>query len=164
MTKSNMPTTLKTTLDEYAKDLKALTAIKPTMFDVNQVATMISSIPTRKWNAAQAYVEATLDKKVCEQNLKAVRAVKMLLANKMKEQNKLSNAEDRKAFVDNDEEVQAAEIAVINAEANQLAAKLGHECLDDLFTAGKRIMQYLMEQERSTQEYARFDNEARKNR
>jgi len=60
MAKKLKETRLQTTLNNYAKDLKALSTIKPKQFDILTVATMISSTPQRKWNAAQAIVNATV--------------------------------------------------------------------------------------------------------
>lgn len=153
---------LKTTLDEYAKDLKALTGIKPQQFDIVQVSSMIRAIPERKWNAAQAIVDATVTKKTADGNLKAIKATRLLEASRGKEATGLSNAQDRSAWVDSQPEIQEAELEVINSEATLLAAKLGYECLDDLFTAGKKIMDYLVEQEKATKQYNRFVDEGRR--
>lgn len=150
---------LETTLTNYGNDMKALTNIKPQQFDINTVGTMIISTPNRKWNAAQAIVNATVAKKNAELNLKKIKAIKMLNASNTDLKVKLSNADDRKAYVDNDADVQAAEIELINAEAEFTAAKLGYDCLDDLFTAGKKIMDWLNEQERATQQYNRYIKE-----
>ena len=155
-------TRLKTTLSGYAKDLDELINIKPKQFDIATIATMITETPPRKWRAAQAIVDATVEKKQWESDLKRLRAIRMLEASSVDKKYKLSNADDRKAYVDNDSEVQAAEIELINAEANLTAAKLGYECLDDLFTAGKKIMDYLIDQEKATKQYDRFVNEGRK--
>lgn len=162
MAKKLKETRLQTTLNAYAKDLKALSTIKPKQFDILTVATMISSTPQRKWNAAQAIVNATVEKKECEGRLKVLKATKMLEASSAAKKGKLSNADDRKAYVDNDKAVQAAEIDLINAEAELAAAKLGYECLDDLFTAGKKIMDWLSEQERATKQYDQYVAQARR--
>lgn len=157
-------TRLQHTLDGYAADLKAITTIKPKQFDINTVATMISATPSRKWNAAQAVVTATLHKKELEAELKKLKAMKMLEASQATKKGRLSNADDRKAFVDNDVEVQVVEVDLINAEAELTAAKLGYECLDDIFTSGKKIMDWLSEQERATRQYNNFVNEGARQR
>lgn len=153
---------LRQVLDEYAIDLEAMTKIKPQMFDTLQIATMISALPARKWNAAQKQIEATVTKKDAEQAVKRERAKAMLIASHSREAKGLTNAEDRKAFVDNEVAVQNAEVELINADAELTAAKLGYECLDDLFTAGKKIMEWLSEQDRATQQYSRFADEAKR--
>lgn len=155
-------TRLQNTLDSYATDLKALITVKPKQFDIATVATMITSTPPRKWNAAQAIVNATVEKKQCETELKKLKAVKMLEASSATKKGTLSNADDRRAYVDNDVDVQAAEIELINAEAELTAAKLGYECLDDLFTAGKKIMDWLSEQDRAQKQFERYSSEGSK--
>lgn len=153
---------LKEVLDNYGADLQAMTKIKPQMFETLQIATMISTLPSRKWNAAQAIVNATILKKDAEQTVKRERAKAMLIASHSRDAKGLTNAEDRKAFVDDQVTVQNAEIDLINADAELSAAKLGYECLDDLFTAGKKIMDWLSEQDRATQQYNRFADEAKR--
>jgi hypothetical protein len=154
-------TRLQNTLDSYAQDLKDLAATKPQQFDILTVSTTITKLPPRKWNAAQAVVNATVEKKECESKLKRVRAVKMLEASKTDKKTRLSNADDRKAFVDNDPAVQAAEVDLINAEAELTAARMAWECLDDMFTGYKKIMDFLVDQERATKQYNRFVDEGR---
>jgi hypothetical protein len=163
MSKSKLANTeLKEILDTYDKDFQALVKIKPKQFDTTTVATMISAIPERKWNAAQGVVNATIAKKDADNRLKAVKATKMLEASYNRDKEGLTAAEDRKAYVENHQDVQSAEIDSINADAELLAAKLAYECLDDLFTAGKKIMDWLSEQDRATQQYNRFADEGRK--
>lgn len=153
---------LQAVLDEYDKDMKALVSIKPTQFDTLTIASMTRAIPERKWNAAQAVVNGTKLKKEADNRLKVIKATKQLEASHNKDKNGLTAAEDRKAFVDNHEDVKAAEIDCINADAQLMAAKLAYECLDDLFTAGKKIMDWLTDADRATRQYDRFNNEARR--
>ena len=162
MTKSKIATTeLKETLSRYDKDMKALVSIKPQQFDIPTIATMVSATPERKWNAAQGFIHATILKKDCDSKLKTIRATNMLKANTLKEKLGLTNAEDRKAWVEDQNGVRDAEIDAINAEAELLSAKLAYECLDDLFTAGKKIMDWLVKQEQATGEYQKFVNEGK---
>jgi hypothetical protein len=151
---------LKATLAEYDKDLKDLVNIKPVQFDTARIATMITSTPPRKWHAAQGVVDATVRKKQAEQTLKAIKAKNMLVA---RNNTALTAATDRTAWVDSRPEVQAAEIDVINADADLTAARLAYECLDDLFTAGKKIMDYLNAQDRATRQYNKFVDEGSRN-
>lgn len=155
-------TRLKNTLDEYSKNLSELIAVKPKQFDISSVANMITSTPNRKWNAAQGVINNTVEKKQCEISLKSLRAVKMLEASRLKK-DVLSNAEDRKAYVDNDAEIQEAEIDLINAEAQLVAAKLAYDTLDDLFTAGKKIMDWLSEQDKAQKQFEKYTNELARN-
>jgi len=152
---------LQKTLATYAKDMSEMTHIKPKQFEIGAVANMITSLPERKWNAAQAIVSATDEKKNLEQQLKAKKASLMLEASHSGMKTQLSNADDRKAYVDNNEDVQSLEVDLINAEANMLAAKLGYECLDSLFTSGKKIMDWLGEQEKATRDYSKYKNHER---
>lgn len=147
----------------YATDLKAMINVKPKQFDTATIATMISALPQRKWNAAQAVVHATIAKKQADNQLKVVKALKMATASAKREDFSLPNVADRVAWVDNQKDVQFAEVEAINAEAELTAAKLGYECLDDLFTAGKKIMNWLTDQDRQQREFDRFNNEGRRN-
>lgn len=156
-----IPVEVKETLNTFGSDIKSLVNIKPQQFDIVTIATMVRSTPERKWNAAQSVVNNTILKKSMEQKYKTLKAQKMMLA---KNNETLKAAPDRTAWVENQEDVQQAEIALINADAELQAAKLGYECLDDLFTAGKKIMDYLVEQEKATQQYNRFVDEGRKSR
>ena len=153
---------LKAKLDGYKHTIEGLVYIKPKQFETVRVATMISATPARKWKAAQAVVDATMAKKEADNALKVLRATKMLEASNGRDAKGLTNAEDRKAYVDNDARVQQAEIDAINTDAELLAAKLAYECLDDLFTAGKKIMDWLAEQDRAQKQYDRFANEGRR--
>lgn len=163
MAKSKLATTeLKGILDNYDRDITALVKIKPQQFDIVAISTMIRETPQRKWNAAQGIVNATIYKKDADNKLKVAKAVEMLKASKNRETSGLSNVDDRKAHVDSLPDIQSAEIDAINAEAELLAAKLAYECLDDLFTAGKKIMEYLVSQERATNQYNRFVDEGRR--
>ena len=42
-----------------------------------------------------------------------------------------------------------------------MAAKLAYECLDDLFTAGKKIIDWLSDQDKAQQDYAKYYNAGR---
>jgi hypothetical protein len=155
-------TRLQQTLDNYAKDLNELVTIKPISFDIPTVATMVRQTPQRKWNAAQAIVNATIEKKQCESHVKRLRAMKMLEASHHTKKGRLSNADDRKAFVDADEKVIAAEIDLINADATLTAARMGYDCLTDLYEAGKKIMNWLIEEDKATRDYNRFVDEGKR--
>lgn len=154
-------TDLQTMLDLYQKDINELVKIEPKQFDVLRIANMVSSVPPRKWNAAQGVVNATIAKKAADQTLKKVRAKKMLMA---RNDQSLKAAPDRTAWVDSQADVETAEIDVINADAELTAAKLAYECLDDLFTAGKKIMDYLVKTEEATRQYNRYAEEGRRNK
>ena len=151
---------VKEALAGYGEDIKTLTRISPKQFEIASIANMVSSTPERKWNAAQAIVNNTLLKKSAEQKYKNIKAQKMMLA---KHDISLKAAADRTAWVDSQEDVQAAEIELINCDAELQAAKYGYDCLDDLFTAGKKIMDYLVKQEEATKQFNRFVNETNKN-
>lgn len=141
--------------------MKRLTNLKPKMFEANQIAHIIQATPERKWAAAQAVVNWTDKVKDAKREVKKVKAAKRLEANNNKEIYPASD--DRKAFVENHEDVEKAEIELIHAEAQLTAAKLAYECLDDLFTAGKKIMEYITKQDLAERQYDRFVNEGRKN-
>ena len=151
---------VKEQLEIYSNDIKKLTNINAKQFDVAQIANMVTSIPERKWNAANGIVNGTIAYKDAKATLRTTKSLKMLEANKMKD--KYGSADDRKAYAETHPDTVEAELTMLNAEAELLAAKLGYECLDDLFTAGKKIMDYLTDQERQTKQYERFNNEPRK--
>ena len=151
---------LRLMLDKFTDDIKQVTKIQPRQFDIVQVASVISSLPERKWNAAQARVDATIARKDAQQKLKALKASKMLAA---KHDSTLKAAPDRTAWVDSQKDVQQAEIDVINADAEETAAELAFECLDDAFTAHKKIMDYLTDQEKATRDYNKFVDAGRRN-
>lgn len=155
---------LANTLEEYSKSFKEMVNIKPKQFDTLRIATMISSLPERKWNAAQAVILNTIAKKDAEQKLKTTKAVELVVVSKNKENNGLTDNASRQAYVDKRANVIAAEIDLINADAELLAAKLAFDCLDDLFTAGKKIMDWLTDQDKQTRQYAKYAEEGRKNR
>lgn len=148
---------IKREIELYKLDIKKLINIEPKQFEVAQVAHMVTAIPERKWNSAQAVVNGTIAFKNAKNNLKTVKAKKQLEANANKE--RFSSADDRKAYSETHVDTQRAEIELIDAEAELLSAKLAYECLDDLFTAGKKIMDYLGRQEQATREYERYAND-----
>ena len=153
-------TDIKQQLDQYTLDLKKLVNIKPKSFEIAQVANMVTSIPERKWNAAQAVVLATLAHKDAKNTLSSLKASKMLQANQNKD--KYGSAEDRKAYAETHPEVIQAGTDLLNAEAEKLSATLAYECLDDLFTAGKKIMDYLSEQDKAEKQYQKYSSEGQK--
>lgn len=150
---------IKSTLDQYSKDMQDLVKIDSKQFDILRVSHMVAETPPRKWNAAQGIVNATIAKKQADQSLKKIKAQKMLLA---KNDPTLKAAPDRTAWVENQLEVQAAEAAAIYADGQLIAARLAYECLDDLFTAGKKIMDQLVRQDQATNQYNRFVDEGKK--
>lgn len=154
-------TNIEQSLEGYKQDFKELINIKPKQFDIAAVAHMITSTPPRKWAAAQAVVDATIAKKEIDRRVKVLRGQLMFTA---KNNEKLKAAPDRQGWVDSRPEVETLEIEAINADAQLLANKLAFECLDDLFTAGKKIMDYLVEQEKSTKQYNRFVDEGKRSR
>lgn len=154
---------LQDVLDMYAKDMKALVNIKPKQLDIVTMATMVRSIPERKWNAASAIANGMVLEKDLKGHVKAIRAKKRLEASAKKSELGLTSDADRAAWVDSDQEVQSAEIELIDAQATLTAAKLAYECLDDLFTSGKKIMDYLVDQEIATRQYNKFNNEGSRN-
>lgn len=149
----------KTTLNQFSEDLKQLINIEAKQFDILRISHMIYETPARKWNAAQGVVNATVAKKEADMHLKKLKAQKMLFA---KNDSTLKAAPDRLAWVDSQKDVQDAEAEVIKAEGNLIAARLAYECLDDLFTAGKKIMDQLVKQEEATRQYNRFVDEGRR--
>lgn len=157
-------TELAKTLDEYTKEFKAIVNIKPKQFDTARIATMISALPERKWNAAQAVILNTIAKKDADQKLKTAKAIELLSATKNKESSGLTDIASRQAHVDRQDNIQMLEIDTINAEAELLAAKLAFDCLDDLYNAGKKIMEWLVEQDRQTRAYVNYVDEGRKNK
>lgn len=151
---------LKHMLDKFTADIEQAVKAPSKQFDVIQVAAVISSLPTRKWSAAQARVDATIAKKAAQQKLKALKASKMLAA---KHDSTLKAAPDRTAWVESQADVQQAEIELINADAEETAAELAYECLDDAFTAHKKIMDYLTDQAKALRDYDKFVDAARRN-
>ena len=147
---------IKQSLEEYSKDIKALININPKQFDIVRIATMINALPERKWNAAQSVVLNTIKYKAAVREAKTIRATQLLRVNQSQNKKNLSNAADRSAWVDSQPDVQNAETTVIDTEAELLSAKLAYDCLDDLFTAGKKIMDYLVEEERATKQYGNY--------
>jgi hypothetical protein len=123
---------------------------------------MITALPERTWSAAQAVVNATLTKKEADRTVKTERATKLLKISNSPDKMGLSNAADRQAWVDKQPQVFEAELKAIDADAGLLAAKLAYECLDDLYNAGKKIMDYLVEQERATKQYNKYVDEGRR--
>lgn len=152
-------TDLNRRIKEFDEEIKHLVNISPKQFDIARVAHMIAETPPRKWKAAQARVDATIYRKNAQQNLKALKASLMLQARR---DASLKAAPDRTAWVDSQLEVHQAELDLINADAEETAAELAYEALDDLFTAGKKIMQYLTDQEKATKDYNKYVDEGRR--
>lgn len=116
-------------LDSYTADMQKLVSIKAKDFDTMQTATLISSIPERKWNAAQGVVTFTLAKKEADRVAKVTRAVCMLKANQQKD--KLTNADDRKAWVEDQAEVQDADMDAFNADTDDEYTRATKAVVDD---------------------------------
>lgn len=156
-------TELKQQLEFWTKEINERIArleLKKGNIEPLQLSKTLMELPPIKWAAAKIVIDSTIDKKTAMRNVKVIRAEKMLYASKMKGQRGLSNAEDRRAFVDNNEDVQAAEMSLIESEALLKAAELYYDCIEDLINACKKVFEFVVEQDRAQRDFDRYNNEA----
>jgi hypothetical protein len=123
-------------------------------YTTEQVETLLKKLPRTKFMAAQDMVNKLIFFKDAKRNLKKVQAQQMMIANANPE---LKAAPDRKAAADNSDEVEMAEIRLIEAEAQLRIAEGLHEAHDDLFTAVKKIAAIKISQEEDARNAQRFD-------
>lgn len=127
-------------------------------YSVEEIETLLKRLPRTKFKAAEDVVEKLILFKDAKRNLSKVKAQMMMKANA---RDSLSAAPDRKAWVEQSSEVEMAEIALIEAEAQHKTAEFLHEAHDDLFTAVKKIASIKIEQERDVSSSNRFDKPER---
>ncbi len=123
-------------------------------YTTEQVETLLKKLPRTKFMAAQEVVNKLIFFKDAKRNLKKTTAQQMMIANANPE---LTAAPDRKAAADNSDEVEMAEIKLIDAEAQMRIAEALHEAHDDLFTAVKKIAAIKISQEEDARNANRYD-------
>lgn len=123
-------------------------------YTIDQVETLLKKLPRTKFMAAQEVANKLILFKEAKRNLKKVQAQQMMIANANPA---LTAAPDRKAAADNSDEVEMAEIQLIDAEAQMKMAEFLHEAHDDLFTAVKKIAAIKIAQEEDARNANRYE-------
>lgn len=123
-------------------------------YTVEQIETLLKRLPRTKYEAAKTVVNNLIVFKDAKRNLNKVKAQMMIKANAKSD---LTAAQDRKAWADSSLEVELAEIALIDAEAQLRIAEFLHEAHDDLFTAVKKIASIKVAQEEDAKQANRFE-------
>ncbi len=115
-------------------------------YSEEQIEKLLKKLPVVMFNAAQKVVLRLIDLKEAKRMLRKVTAMQMMIARAKPE---LTAVGDRKAWAEQSPEVEAAEIAVINAEAEYRAAEFHYEAYDNLYTAIKKLSQMKIEQNKA---------------
>lgn len=123
-------------------------------YTTEQIETLLKRLPKTKFMAGQQMVDALIAFKFAKGKLSKTKAQMQILASGMKDE--LSAATDRKAWADDQPEVEAAEVELIRAEANLKTAELRLEANDDLFTAVKKLAAIKIAQEQDARNAERY--------
>jgi hypothetical protein len=94
------------------------------------------------FQASQSTVLKFIDFKDAKRKVKKELALAMMQANQMKDE--LSSAEDRKAWAQNADNVEKAEIDLIQAEAEFRMAEFHFQAYDNLYMAVKKMIDMRM--------------------
>jgi 3-mercaptopyruvate sulfurtransferase SseA len=115
-------------------------------YTTDQVETLLKKLPISKYKAAQEMVSALIVMKDAKRHLSKTRAQALMRATGHRET--LTNAQDRKAWADEQPEVEEAEMNLISAEARLKMAELKLEAMDDILNAVKKIASIRIEQDK----------------
>ena len=107
-----------------------------------QLKRLATKLPRIMFQASQRVVLKFIDFKDAKRKVKKELAIAMMQANQMKDE--LSSAEDRKAWAQNADNVEKAEIDVIQAEAEFRMAEFHFQAYDNLYMAVKKMIDMRM--------------------
>jgi len=100
---------------------------------------LLKRLPVVMFQASQKVVLKFIDFKDAKRNTKKAFAIAMMKANTLKGSEGLTSEADRKAFAQNSREVEASEIAEIQAEAEYRMAEFHFGAYDNLYMAVKKM-------------------------
>lgn len=103
-----------------------------------EIQKLLKKLPVVMFHAAQAVVIKLIDFKEAKRRLKKEHAIAMMKAQNKKD---LSAAEDRKAWANDQKNVENAEIDLINAEAEYKMAEFHMAAYDNLYMAIKKLVE-----------------------
>ena len=107
-----------------------------------QLKRLATKLPRIMFQASQTVVLKFIDFKDAKRKVKKELALAMMQANQMKDD--LSSAEDRKAWAQNADNVEKAEIDLIQAEAEYRMAEFHFQAYDNLYMAVKKMIDMRM--------------------
>lgn len=105
----------------------------------DEIKKLLRRLPVVMFQASQKVVLKFIDFKDAQRRVKKELAISMMQANTMKDAEGLTSAEDRKAWAQNSRNVEQAEIALINTEAEYRMADFHFKAYDNLYMAVKKI-------------------------
>lgn len=111
-----------------------------------EIQKLLKKLPVVMFQAAQSVVIKLMDYKEAKRKLKKEYAIAMM---KAQHQDDLSAAEDRKAWANDQDNVEQAEIDLINAEAEYKMAEFHLNAYDNLYMAIKKLVEMRMEQNKA---------------
>lgn len=104
----------------------------------DEIQRLLRKMPVVMFHASQSVVLKLIDFKEAKRKLKKEQAIAMMQANHKKD---LGAAEDRKAWAYTQKNVEAAEIDLINAEAEAKMAEFHYNAYDNLYMAIKKLVE-----------------------
>jgi hypothetical protein len=100
---------------------------------------LLKRLPVVMFQASQRVVLKFIDFKDAKRTVKKEFAVAMMQANALKDTNGLTSEKDRSAWAQNQPNVDKAEVAVIQAEAEYRMAEFHFNAYDNLYMAVKKM-------------------------
>jgi hypothetical protein len=100
---------------------------------------LLKRLPVVMFQASQRVVLKFIDFKDAKRMVKKELAVAMMQANALRDKEGLTSEKDRSAWAQNQKNVDAAEIAVIQAEAEYRMAEFHFNAYDNLYMAVKKM-------------------------
>lgn len=100
---------------------------------------LLKRLPVVMFQASQRVVLKFIDFKDAKRNVKKELAIAMMKANALRDKEGLTSEKDRSAWAQNQKNVDEAEIAVIQAEAEYRMAEFHFNAYDNLYMAVKKM-------------------------
>jgi hypothetical protein len=100
---------------------------------------LLKRLPVVMFQASQRVVLKFIDFKDAKRNAKKELAIAMMRANALRDKEGLTSEKDRSAWAQNQKNVDTAEIAVIQAEAEYRMAEFHFNAYDNLYMAVKKM-------------------------
>lgn len=126
-------------------------------FTEADIQRLLAVLPKTKMAYGEKAKQALQDYENAKSNSKQKRAVKHMEAMKQKE--KLSNATDRKQWVESQDEVIQTDIKEIQAKADYEMANIEYEYCDDLFTAVRKAANLIEKDQQMQRQAAKYGRE-----
>lgn len=125
------------------------------LYTDEEIKTLLKRLPRTKYKYAEDVANALITFRDAKRELDKVKAQMHLRA---RQDAKLTSDGDRKAWAQSQPETEAAEIALINAEAEFKMAEMRYEAYDDLFNAVRKLANMQIEKDQAIKDADKYED------